>query len=401
VPSVESYRTKAGKLRWRGRYRNAAGRKVAKTFDTMAAARRWSGEEEAKVHRGQRSNPTAARMKWGEWADRWQAARAVEPSTARTDAVTIRAHLRPRWETTPLIAIARIDVQGWVNELGRRRSASVTRRAFYGLSNSLEMAVAEGILAANPCRGVKLPTRPVEPPRFLEDAEAGKILYHLSGRWRVLAELLLGTGLRMGEATALHVARVDLVAGRIEVVETYDAPDGTMRGYPKSKARRTVPVAPELAALLQEWLDRNPPLPSCGKPHRTGRCPGGLLIRGEKGAPIDGRNFDQRQWRQAIELAGFYTEMPSKRKDKDGKPLMRRVPTVHPHDLRHTYASRLVQQGVPLERVQLLLGHEDLKTTQIYAHLRPEDDWDDVRAALSTSVTAARAAGAGPGLRAV
>jgi site-specific recombinase XerD len=60
-----------------------------------------------------------------------------------------------------------------------------------------------------------------------------------------------------------------------------------------------------------------------------------------------------------------------------------------------------VQQGVDLQRVQLLLGHEDLKTTQIYAHLRPEDDWEDVRAALSTSVTAARAAGAGPGLRAV
>jgi integrase len=401
MPSIESYRTKAGKLRVRGRYRAANGKKIAKTFDTVAAARRWAGEEEAKVHRGQRSNPTAARMKWGEWADRWHAARAVEPSTARTDAVTIRVHLRPRWETTPLIGIARIDVQGWVNDLGRRRSASTTRRAFYGLSNSLQAAVEEGILAANPCKGVKLPAKPVQPPRFLEDAEAGKILYHLSGRWRVLAELLLGTGLRMGEATALHAARVDLAAGRVHVVEAYDAVEGEMRGYPKSKARRTVPLSSELAGLLQEWLDRNPPLPSCGKPHRAGRCPGGLLIRGEMGAPVDGHNFDQRQWRQAIELAGFYTEVPTGKKGADGKPLSRRVPTVHPHDLRHTYASRLVQQGVPLERVQLLLGHEDLKTTQIYAHLRPEDDWGDVRAALSTSVTAARAAGAGPGLRAV
>lgn len=401
MPSAESYRTGEGKLRWRGRYRNAAGRKVAKTFDTKAAAMRWAGGEEGKVHRGQRSNPTAARMKWGEWADRWQAARAVEPSTARTDDVTIRVHLRPRWETTPLIAIERLDVQAWVNELRRRRSASVTRRAFYGLSNSLDMAVVEGILAANPCKGVKLPALPIEPPRFLEDAETGRILYHLSGRWRVLAELLLGTGLRMAEAAGLHADRVDFANARIYVVETYDAPAGSMSPYPKSKRQRTVPLAPELARLLQEWLDRNPPLPSCGKPHRTGRCPGGLLIRGEKGAPIDGHNFDMRQWRHAIELAGFYTEEPTGKKGKDGQPLMRRRPTVHPHDLRHTYASRLVQQGVPLERVQLLLGHKDLKTTQIYAHLRPEDDWDDVRAALSTSVTAARAAGAGPGLRAV
>ena len=72
------------------------------------------------------------------------------------------------------------------------------------------------------------------------------------------------------------------------------------------------------------------------------------------------------------------------------------------YDLRHTYASRLVQQGVSLERVQLLLGHASYATTAVYASLVPTDDWDEVRAALSTSVTAARAEAAkGPGLRAL
>jgi site-specific recombinase XerD len=64
---------------------------------------------------------------------------------------------------------------------------------------------------------------------------------------------------------------------------------------------------------------------------------------------------------------------------------------VRVYDLRHTYASRLVQQGVGLERIQLLLGHASYATSQIYAHLIPTDDFDEVRAALSTSVTAARA----------
>ncbi len=138
-------------------------------------------------------------------------------------------------------------------------------------------------------------------------------------------------------------------------------------------------LSPELAELLQAHLDARPPLPSCERPHRAGRCPGGLLFRGERGAPINGRNFAERQWADAVERAG--------------------LERVHVHDLRHTYASRLVQLGVPLEQVQLLLGHEDLKTSQRYAHLVPTDGWEGVRAALSTSLTAARLAAAadGPG----
>lgn len=401
MPSAESYRTSDGKQRWRGRYIAAAGGKPSKTFDTKAAALRWAGDEESKVHRGQRTSPAAARMKWGDWCDRWHAARAVEPATARTDAVMIRVHLRPRWERTPLIAISRIDVQAWINKLSRDNSASLTRRAFYAFSSSMVAAVAEGILVANPCNRIVLPTLPTGQERFLEDVEVGKIFYHLSGRWRVWAELLLGTGLRPSEAAGLHVARLHLDRLKLDVIETYDAPEGVMRGYPKSKRRRTVPLSPELAALLQEHLDRNPPLPSCGKPHKAGRCLGGLLIRSPHDLPIRGQVFDQRFWADACVRAGFYTEVPTKRTDKDDRPIMRRVPTVRPYDLRHTYASRLVQQGVPLERVQLLLGHADYRTTQRYAHLRPEDGWDDVRSALSTSVTAAHAAARGSGLRAV
>lgn len=373
MPSAESYRDNKGRLRWRGRYRGADGRKSSRTFDTKSAAMRWAGEEEAKVHRGQRSNPAAAKVRWAEWCDRWLAAKRMEPRTRRTLESTIRAHVLPRWGTTPLIAITRIDVQGWVNVLARKRSASTTRKALYALSNSLNVAAAEGILTSNPCAGVEAPTQPTGQERFLEDVEAGRILFHLDGRWRVLAELVLGTGLRMSEATGLHVSRADLAAGRIDVIETYDAVEGEMRGYPKSKRRRAVPLSLELAGLLQAWLDANPPLRSCGKPHRAGRCVGGLVLRGEHDAPIDPHNFGERQWRDAVARAGMVD--------------------VKLHDLRHTYASRLVQQGIPLERVQLLLGHEDLKTTQRYAHLRPGDDWDEVRSALSTSGNAARAVG--------
>jgi integrase len=386
MPWPERYRTQAGKLRWRGRYLDAARKPRSRTFDTRAAAMRWAGEEEAKVARGQRTDATAARMRWGAWCDRWLPSKQTEPSTRRGDESTIRVHVRPRWESTQLLAIARIDVQSWVNGMAREMAASTARKAFYQLSASLDAAVAEGILVANPCRGVRLPTLPTHQERYLTDVEVGRIFYHLDGRWRVLVELLLGTGLRAAEAAGLHVARVDLARQRIHVVDVYDPREtgGEMRGYPKSKRRRTVPISPELAELLQAWLDRHPPAVTCGRTHRGGACPGGLLITGEHGAPLDMSNFDGRQWRDACERAGFYVEVP------DGARTRRKT-TVRVHDLRHTYASRLVQQGVPLERVQLLLGHASYATTQRYAHLVPTDDFDEVRAALSTSVTAARA----------
>lgn len=358
--------------RWRARYRDATGKQISKSFDTKSAALRWAGEQEAKVHRGQRSDPAGARMRWGDWCDRWWAAKRLEPGTRRRAESRLNVHVRPRWDDVPLTAISRLDVQAWVNQLAAKRSASTTRQCFYLLSNSLRLAVVEGILAANPCAGVELPTHPQGQERYLTDVELGQLLYHLDGRYRVLVELIAGTGLRLGEACGLHASRVDLAARRLEVVETWDWHGGEMRPYPKSRRRRVVPLSDELAALLQEWLDREPPARTCGRPHRGGRCPGGLLITGPQGAPIHGSNFERRQWATAVRHA--------------------KIGHVRIHDLRHTYASRLLQQGVPLERLQLLLGHEDIKTTQRYAHLVPDDGWDQVRAALSTSLTAARAA---------
>jgi integrase len=386
VPSVERYQAGTRSdgrpvYKWRGRYRDAAKKMRSKTFPLKSQALRWAGEQEAKVYRGERSDVVSARMRWGQWADMWWHARTVEPGTKRRDESRMKVHVRPRWDDVPLIAITKRDVQAWVNTISAKRSPSTTRNAFHLLSNSLKEAVEEGILVANPCSHVTLPTQPHGQERFLTDAEVDRILFHLDGRYRLFAELLVGTGLRLGEACGLHAARVDLGAQRLQVIETWDPADGAIKAYPKSKRRRVVPLSDELAERLQRWLDQNPPAKTCGKPHRAGRCPGGMLIPGPQGAPMHGPNFERRHWNTAIRHAG--------------------IGDARVHDLRHSYASHLLQQGIPLERVQMLLGHADIATTQRYAHL-VQDDWDAVRTALSSSVTAARAEeSGGPNLRAL
>src|SRR5258706_4208458 len=100
MPWAERYRDDGrGIWRYRGRYVDAAGKQQSRTFDTKREALRWAGEEEGKVARGQRTDAAAARMKWGDWCERWLPSRQVEPSTRRGHQSQLRVHLRPRWGT--------------------------------------------------------------------------------------------------------------------------------------------------------------------------------------------------------------------------------------------------------------------------------------------------------------
>jgi integrase len=119
-----------------------------------------------------------------------------------------------------------------------------------------------------------------------------------------------------------------------------------------------------LAGALADAQDRAEPLGSCGLEHARGgaKCRSGLVLTGRLGGPLNGKNFGRRQWGDACEAAG--------------------VGDARLHDLRHTFASWLVQDGVPLQEVQRLLGHASIVTTQRYSHLGTSQH-DRVLAALA------------------
>ncbi|TDD47946.1 tyrosine-type recombinase/integrase [Saccharopolyspora elongata] len=174
----------------------------------------------------------------------------------------------------------------------------------------------------------------------------------------LLIDIGTETGLRWGELAGLHLERVDTKRLVIQVQEVWDKHSNEIKPYPKGRRRRGVPITRRLAGRIDDYVERNPPK-RCRARHRGGgRCTGALLLASKAGTPLNYGNV-RRQHRDSVaEGAG--------------------LAGVTPHDMRHTYASWLIQDGAGIETVSALLGHKSWTTTMRYAHLA-DARWAQVR----------------------
>jgi site-specific recombinase XerD len=166
----------------------------------------------------------------------------------------------------------------------------------------------------------------VEPAAGGLDGDAG-----WAARDRALLELLYAAGLRVGELVALDWSDIDL-SGR------------TLRVLGKGGKERMVPfgrpAAAALAAWLKEWEARR---------ERTTDADAEPVFLNARGTRLNDRSV-----RRVIDRAARAAGVP---------------PGVHPHTLRHTFATHLLEGGADLRAIQELLGHSSLSTTQKYTHL--------------------------------
>jgi integrase/recombinase XerC len=147
-------------------------------------------------------------------------------------------------------------------------------------------------------------------------------------RDRAVVELLYGSGLRVGELCGLRPRDVDLVRGQVLV-------------WGKGAKQRQLPMSDSSVAAVAEWLDR-------GRPAMVGaETPADALFLNRRGHRLTPRDVRRVLDRRAAS------------------------PT-HPHALRHTFATHLLDGGADLRAVQDLLGHADLATTQLYTHVSKE-----------------------------
>jgi integrase/recombinase XerC len=190
-----------------------------------------------------------------------------------------------------------------------------------------------GQLAADPCAGLRAPKRPRVLPKALGVEQAAALLDVpgedvLAVRDRAMFELFYSSGLRLSELASLNlIGGLDLAAGEVTVTG-------------KRNKTRTVPVGAKAGAALAEWIEQRVALAAAGEP---------ALFVGRRGARLGPRGIEQR-------LAHWAK--------KSGLGLH-----VHPHMLRHSFASHVLQSSGDLRAVQEMLGHASIATTQIYTHL--------------------------------
>ena len=264
--------------------------------------------------------------------------------TPRTRADYEHMHRRYLTELDPLpvALISRAHVAGIVNRLEREgKSPKTIANVIHMLSSAMALAVDEGHMPRNPCKRVRLPKADLSEvdARFLTHEEFAVLYDATPEPYRPLVAFLVGTGLRWSEATAIQARHVDLAAGTVRVERAWKkVPGGWEIGPPKSaKSRRTVNAATAALVAVEPLL----------------RKPADLVLTTPGGAIIRHGNFFNRVWIPACERAGL-----------DPRPRV--------HDLRHSHASWLISDGVPLEAVQDQLGHESILTTRkVYGHLLP------------------------------
>jgi integrase len=346
--------------KWQATVRGPDGKRHTRTDGLKITVRQWAAEQEALAARGEFRDPRLGEIRVGEWYARVERARGIEAATKAKHATLWRTHCEPEWAAWPMAAVTRLEAQAWVDRLrGTRRarhlgrqvqadddvpvlSAATITAAAHLMSGLYRLAMREHppLVTVNPFADLELPVIEPQALDFYEHDEA-QALYEAAGaigaRWRIYTELGTQVGLRPGELSGLHGHRVDWLRGQITVVDVMTRQG--LRQYPKSRrSHRVVPVPPDVLEGLSILL--------------AGRPRDALVFTAPEGGPVSDVNFRNRVWWPAVVAAGI-----------------RRFP---PRIMRHTAASWLVMDGVPLYDVQALLGHESFATTQRYAHLAPD-----------------------------
>jgi len=396
VASLEKRTRSDGTLGYRVRWRDGGartGKYDSETFDDERAAGHFRSLVELHNHRRPpgwvpgigfaeapevNSGPTLR-----EWSERWLASLSGIADRTRHDyGRDLRLHVLPTLGDMPLQRLSREDVGLWVNRIDDAGKAPKTIKNLHAmLSTLLRAAVHEGLRESNPAERTRLPrldSHDAEEMVFLSAQEFDTFRAHLAADVRDLATLLVGTGLRWSEATALQVRHIDLLAATptLQVAQAWKRlPDDSFEiGAPKSKrSRRTVALSPQLVDLLIPLV--------------AGRASDELVFTARNGGPWRHGNFYNRRWIPALHAAnvcGEHRKEPG-RKTSCGCPgTLGKRPRIH--DLRHTHCAWLIAAGVPLPAIQRRLGHSSITTTiDRYGHLLPQLDGqvvDAVAAAL-------------------
>jgi integrase/recombinase XerD len=240
------------------------------------------------------------------------------------------------WLDRPVGQITTEQLEQYLAELrAAGLSPSTISRRIAAIRSFFRHQVLLGARTDNPAAELDLPRRRRTLPRSLSPGEAERLVEAANGttpralRDRALVELLYGAGLRVSEAVNLQKSSVDLDARIVRCIG-------------KGSKERIVPIGRQAAQALRRYLGR-------GRPFLDVRHRPELFLNAKGGG---------------LTRAGAFLIL-RKLADKAGLEPGR----VHPHLLRHSFATHLLEGGADLRSVQEMLGHADLATTELYTHI--------------------------------
>jgi integrase/recombinase XerC len=302
--------------------------------------------------------------------------RGLSPHTCRAYESDVRQLTVHTGAEVDPVAVDAEHVRAWLASLHRRRSPATLGRKLASVRCFFRWLIREDVIRDDPTAGLPMPKLEKRLPRPLSVDDCEQLItterrvsrqpapeggdrerrsQWMTLRDRALVELLYGTGIRIGELVALDVRDLELRAREIRVMG-------------KGGKERIVPIPEQARLALDAWLDvrRHPGVMS---------EPLFVSLRARReGGP---RRLAAREARRILGERAIGADLDQH---------------VHPHRLRHSYATHLLDMGADLREIQELLGHASLSTTQKYTavsieHLRDAYDQAHPRAGADTKKT--------------
>lgn len=333
---------------WIVRYRDLSNATLRRSFHAKKDAMDFQASVRTDKNRGDFINPRHAATPFGSVAEDWYISLQVRPKTMAGYRSILDAHLLEFYPR----AIGRINATEVERFLtGRGVSPSYQRNIVRVMSSVFAFAIRGGLVRANPASQVKLPKVVRKEELYLTANQVQELADEITPIYRTLVLTAAYTGMRAGELSALRVKNIDLMRGRIKVVESLSDVRGQLSFHPPKNGRvRAVGIPPFLVDLLMEQ--------SAGKP------PSDLVFTGPLGAPLRHGNYYQRHYKVAVSRLVERGDWPE------------HLDALRFHDLRHTNASLLIAQGHHPKAIAERLGHGSIAITMDrYGHLY--DDHDD------------------------
>lgn len=268
------------------------------------------------------------------------ALKSIQPSSATDYKKSLRGW-HPYLQGLALSEVTRKHIEDALIEMLQELSSNTVLKRYVALNMVFSYAVDRKELASNPMDGIPRPKQELSTPNALSTEELERVKTRLQSMkpapWIVGTSLCLYAGLRAEEACGLKVSDIDLEMGRgwIRRAVGYGV-GGSYIAPPKNGKPRDFPICEQLRAILEPWLDVSE------------EC----FLLSQSTNPM-GTRFIGRRWSMLCELEGIQGQAGRK-------------PTLH--DLRHTFATMCVKEGMDIKTLQSILGHSSASITlDIYA----------------------------------